>query len=242
MARAIPPDRLPAVIEAAVGVFVAHGYRRTQMQDIADVLGLAKGTLYGYAATKEALFSAAVRYGDSLEPLPDNSVLPLPAPADGELAELVAGRLGAEIPDLALAKALARRRLPRTSVAAAVELSGIVVDLYERLSRNRVAIKLVDRCAAELPELGKVWSDTGRGDQMAGMEAYLDSRQRAGLLTLPGPVHLVARTTVELCVLWAVHCRFDPAPLPSQLPYDDATVAATLAAMITRSLNSPGGA
>jgi len=226
-----------------VGVFVTHGYRRTQMQDIADVLGLAKGTLYGYAATKEALFAAAIRYGDRLEPLPDIGALPLRAPGDGELAELVAGRLAAEVPDLALTNALGRhRRLPRTTGEAAAELSGIVVDLYQRLSRNRVAIKLVDRCAPELPELGKVWSETGRGDQMTGMEAYLDSRQRAGLLTLPGPVDLVARTTVELCVLWGVHCRFDPAPLASPLPYDDATVAATLAAMITRSMNPPGGA
>ena len=164
------------------------------------------------------------------------------APADGELAELVAGRLAAEVPELALTNALGRHRLPRTPVEAAAELSGIVVDLYERLSRNRVAIKLVDRCAPELPELGKVWSETGRGDQMAAMEAYLDGRQRAGLFALPGPVDLVARTTVELCVLWSVHCRFDPAPLPSPSPYDDATVATTLAEMITRSMNPPGGA
>jgi AcrR family transcriptional regulator len=136
---------LLAVIEAAVSVFVTHGYRRTQMQDIADVLGLAKGTLYGYAATKEALFAAAVRYGDGLEPMPDTDALPVPAPAEGELAELVGYRLAAEIPELALTKALARRRLPRTPVESAAELSGIVVDLYERLSRNRVAIKLVDR-------------------------------------------------------------------------------------------------
>lgn len=216
--------------------------RRTQMQDIADVLGLAKGTLYGYAANKEALFAAAIRYGDGLEPLPDISALPVRAPADGELVELVTGRLAAEVPDLALTKALGRHRLPRTPVEAAAELSRIIVDLYERLSRNRVAIKLVDRCAPELPELGKVWSDTGRGDQMSGMEAYLDTRQRAGLLTLPGPVDLVARTTVELCVLWGVHCRFDPAPLASPLTYDDATVATTLAAMISRSMNPTGGA
>lgn len=157
------------------------------MRDIADVLGLAKGTLYGYAASKDALFAAAIRYGDRLEPLPDTTALPLPAPADGELAELVAGRLAAEIPDLALTKALARRRLPRTSVEAGVELSGIVVDLYERLSRNRIAIKLVDRCAPELPELGKTWSDTGRGDQMSGMGVYLDSRQRAGRPCPPLP-------------------------------------------------------
>jgi AcrR family transcriptional regulator len=242
VARQIPPDRLPAVIEAAVSVFVTHGYRRTQMQDVADVLGLAKGTLYGYAASKDALFAAAIRYGDSLEPLPEISALPLPAPADGELAELVAGRLAAEVPDLALSTALGRRRLPGTPAEAAAELSGIVLDLYERLSRNRVAIKLVDRCAPELPELGKVWSDSGRGDQMAGVEAYLDSRQRAGLFALPGPADLVARTTVELCVLWAVHCRFDPDPLSSPSRYDDAAVATTLAAMITRSMNPSGGA
>lgn len=242
MPRTIPADRLPAVIGAAARVFATNGYRRTQMQDVADVLGLAKGTLYGYAATKEALFAVAVRYGDDLEPLPDIGALPVRAPANGELAELVAARLAAEIADLALAKALGRDRLPATRVEAAAELSGIVVDLYERLSRNRVAIKLVDRCAPELPELGRVWSETGRGDQMTGMEAYLDSRQRAGLLTLPGPVDLVARTTVELCVLWGVHCHFDPAPLATSTAYDDATVAATLAAMITRSMNAPGGA
>jgi hypothetical protein len=163
-------------------------------------------------------------------------------PVEGELAELVAGRLAAEVPDLALTKALGRHRLPRTPDEAAAELARIVVDLYERLSRNRVAIKLVDRCGPELPELGKVWSDAGRGDQMSGMEAYLDSRQRARLIALPGPVGLVARTTVELCVLWGVHCRFDPAPLASPSPYDDATVATTLAAMITRSMNPTGGA
>jgi AcrR family transcriptional regulator len=240
--RLIPPDRLAAVIEAAVGVFVTHGYQRTQMQDIADVVGLAKGTLYGYSASKDALFAAGIRYGDGLEPLPDPGALPLPAPADGELADLVAGRLAAEVPDLALTKALGRRLLPSTPAEAAAELSGIVVDLYKRLSRNRVAIKLVDRCAPELPELGKVWFDTGRGDQMSGMEAYLVARQQAGLLSLPGPVALVARTTVELCVLWAVHCRFDPAPLASPSQYDDSVVATTLAAMITRSMNPPGGA
>lgn len=220
---------------------MTHGYRRTQMQDIADALGLAKGTLYGYAASKDALFAAAIRYGDGLEPLPETSALPLPAPADGELADLVAGRLAAEVPDLALTRALGRRRLPRTPTEAAAELSGIVVDLYERLSRNRVAIKLVDRCAPELPELGKVWSDTGRGDQMSGMGAYLDSRQKTGLFSLPGPVDLVARTTVELCVLWAVHCHFDLDPLASP-SHEDAAVATTLAAMITRSMNPSGGA
>lgn len=228
------------MIDAAVGAFVTHGYQHTQMQDIAEAVGLAKGTLYGYAATKEALFAAAIRYGDHLEPLPETRELPLGPPAVGDLARLVSARLGAEVPDLALVRALASDSQPETPEEVAVELSGIVTDLFARLARNRAAIKLVDRCAPELPELGRVWFDAGRGAQMSAMESYLRARQESGLLAVPGSVAVVARTIVELCVLWAVHCRFDPAPLETS-PNDDDTVAATLAAMITRSMHPTGG-
>jgi AcrR family transcriptional regulator len=140
MARLIPPDRLPVVIDAAARVFITHGYRRAQMQDVAEALGLAKGTLYGYAATKEALFGAALRYADGVEPMPEVSALPLSTPRAGELADLVADRLGAELPDLELSRALSRSRKPRTPAEAADELSAIVVDLCHRLVRHRVAI------------------------------------------------------------------------------------------------------
>lgn len=228
------------MIDAAVGVFVTHGYRRTQMQDIAQALGLAKGTLYGYAATKEALFAAALRYADGIEPMPDLSALPLPTPGPGVLAALVASRLDAELPDLALTRALARTTPPASVEEALDELSEVVVDLYERLVRHRVAIKLVDRCASELPELADVWFRTGRGAQMSGMETYLTGRQQAGLLDVPGDVAIASRTTVELCVLWAVHCHFDSAHTNNRSP-DDEAIAATLAAMITRSMNPNGG-
>lgn len=207
------------------------------MQDVAEILGVAKGTLYGYAASKDALFAAAVRYGDGIEPLPPISELPMPQAGEGDLAALVLSRLAGELPDLALTRALQRSRLPATPSEASAELAAIVTDLYERLSRHRVAIKLVDRCAPELPELGRVWFETGRGAQMSAMESYLDSRQRASLLTLPGPTPIVARSIIELCVLWAVHCQFDPAPTTGSQSNDD-TVAATLAAMITRSTGS----
>jgi AcrR family transcriptional regulator len=235
MARTIPPDRLPVVVDAAARVFITHGYRRAQVQDVAEALGLAKGTLYGYAATKEALFAAALRYADGVEPTPEVSALPLPTPRTGELADLVAGRLGAELPDLELSRALSRSGRPRTPAEAADELSAIVVDLYRRLARHRVAIKLVDRCAPELPELASVWLDAGRGAQMSAMERYLQDREEAGVLQIPGSVQVVARTAIELCVLWAVHCHFDPAP-PQRTSIDDDTIAATVASMIARSL------
>lgn len=247
MARLIPSDRLSNVIDAAARVFVAGGYRRTQMQDVADALGLAKGTLYGYATSKEALFAAALRYGDGLEPLPKLTGLPVPNPGATELGDLVASRLSMEIPRLALTRALSGAHLPATPADAATELSDVIEDLYRCLARNRVAIKLVDRCAPDMPELARIWYQTGRGAQMSGMETYLRERQATGVLTIPGPVAIVARTVVEVCVLWAVHCHFDPAPPelePSTTRVDDDTIAPTIAALITRSLvpaHSPRG-
>lgn len=40
--------------------FAATGYHETDLQELADELGLGKGTIYRYFATKEALFLAAV--------------------------------------------------------------------------------------------------------------------------------------------------------------------------------------
>jgi hypothetical protein len=71
---------------------------------------------------------------------------------------------------------------------------------------------------------------------MSAMERYLRDREGAGLLTVPGSLPVAARTAVELCVLWAVHCHFDEAP--PQAVVDDETVAATVAAMVARSLTA----
>ncbi|WP_026163800.1 TetR/AcrR family transcriptional regulator [Kribbella catacumbae] len=243
MVRTIPPDRFPAVVAAAAQVFIAHGYQRAQVQDVADALGLAKGTLYGYAQGKAALFAAAVRFADGHEPLPVPADLPVPAPADGEVAALVAGRLGGELADLKLAGALLD---PLTDGATPADLraefTGIVTDLYARLARHRLAIKLVDRCAPELPDLAEVWFGAGRRANVSGIEEYLVRRQQAGTVSLPGPAPLVARTIVELCALWAVHCHFDPAPGPSgSTPdvIDDAAVAAMIAEIFARATTSP---
>ncbi|SDU25203.1 TetR/AcrR family transcriptional regulator [Jiangella alkaliphila] len=244
MARTIPSDRFAAVIAAAARVFITHGYQRAQLQDVANALGLGKGTLYGYAQGKAALFAATVRYADGREPLPTPAELPVPVAADGETAALVAGRLASEVADMQLSRALAEPLPPSATPAdRSAELAGIVTDLYARLARHRMAIKLVDRCAPELPDLAQVWFGTGRRANVAGVEEYLVRRQQAGTVTLPGPAPLVARTIVELCALWAVHCHFDPAPDPlagnragaDQAPgIDDGAVAATLAELIVR--------
>ncbi|WP_198680661.1 TetR/AcrR family transcriptional regulator [Lentzea terrae] len=229
MPRTRSADMFPRLVSVAAETFIAHGFHRTQMQDVADALGVAKGTVYGHVENKDALLGAALRYADGVEPLPGPEELPVRAPAEGELAALVAERLGCEIGRLRLVEAVsARRRGP-----LAAELSEIITNLYETLARHRVSIKLVDRCASELPELAEVWFGQGRSGLVVVLTEYL---QRRKALRLPGPAPLVARTILETCVLWAVHLHWDPA----RQPVDSAAVPATLAGLLTRGLLPEG--
>ena len=44
------------LLDSATRVFIARGYRRTQMADVAREMGVSAGALYGYVESKEALF------------------------------------------------------------------------------------------------------------------------------------------------------------------------------------------
>lgn len=50
------------IIEEATRLFVAHGYRKTAMGEIAKASGMAKGTIYLYFETKADVLMAAVVY------------------------------------------------------------------------------------------------------------------------------------------------------------------------------------
>jgi AcrR family transcriptional regulator len=82
VARAIPPDRFRQLIEVATETFIARGYRMTQMADVADALGVAKGTVYGYVESKEALLDMALRFADGHQ-APSPASLPWKTPREG---------------------------------------------------------------------------------------------------------------------------------------------------------------
>ncbi len=54
------------ILEAAARLFADRGYRQTDLQILADQLGVGKGTIYRYFPTKEELFLAAADYGMQL--------------------------------------------------------------------------------------------------------------------------------------------------------------------------------
>ena len=54
--------RAVEILNAAVQAFAAHGYAQTDVQVIADRVGVGKGTVYRWFGNKEALFLAAVKH------------------------------------------------------------------------------------------------------------------------------------------------------------------------------------
>ncbi|QTC40130.1 TetR/AcrR family transcriptional regulator [Bacillus sp. V3] len=48
-------DKRKAILETAVELFAEHGYNRTSMQQIADSIGISKGSLYSFFQSKEDL-------------------------------------------------------------------------------------------------------------------------------------------------------------------------------------------
>ena len=55
--------RKAEILAAAAPVFAAAGFASADVQDIADAVGVGKGTVYRYFPTKEALFLATVERG-----------------------------------------------------------------------------------------------------------------------------------------------------------------------------------
>ena len=89
MPRTIPKERFHYLVEAATSVFLEEGYRRAQIAHVAARMGVAKGTVYLYVESKEALFHAVVRHADRLERVELPDVLPVPTPPPGATLEEV---------------------------------------------------------------------------------------------------------------------------------------------------------
>jgi AcrR family transcriptional regulator len=208
MPRKIPPARFPALIDCATRVFIDFGYRRTQMADIADALGVAKGTLYLYVESKEALFDLALRYADRPESFKEPKALPIPTPKPAATLKYVRERISTAEALPKLDAALQTKR----PTGPAAEIESIIRELYGALSRNRRGIKLLDTSSRDWPELAALWFRGGREGLMASLETYLESRLRGRQFRPVPNIPAAARLIIETTVFWAVHRHWDPHP------------------------------
>ncbi len=220
MARETPPDRIAELVRCAAQVFIEQGYRRTQMADVAAALGVAKGTLYLYVESKEALFDLAARYADVAPPFANPPRLPVPTPKPGQTLRYVRERLAQNRAPAALLAALAGRR----AGSARAEVEAIARELFDILSANRVGIKLIDSSARDTPELAALWFDGARNQLLDLLTQYLTDRfKRKRLRPAPDPA-IAARLFIETLVFWAVHRHWDIGgePLADELARESA--------------------
>ena len=231
MTRKTPEDRLERLVDCATQVFIAQGYARTQMADVATALGVAKGTLYLAVESKEALFDLAARYADAPRPFVPPPALPVRTPKPGATLTFVRDRLTqAQVPPT-LVTALTRRSAARDTRR---ELQTILGELYDTLVANRYGIKLLDCCARDYPELAALWFEGARGGLIVALEQYLGSAHRRRVLrTFPAP-EVVARMLIETIVFWAVHRQWDAHPQAVDEAATQDTVVKFLVAALTK--------
>ncbi|MFI5397450.1 MAG: TetR/AcrR family transcriptional regulator [Candidatus Binatia bacterium] len=205
MARRIPEKRFQDLIDRAARVFIERGYRHTQMEEIAAALGVAKGTLYLYVESKEALFDAVLRYAG--KPVDTPPQLPIPTPRPGATLAYVRDEI--ERKDFLPTHTQTRRPAARDGRA---ELGEVVRALYRTLSGERLRIRLIDKSARDFPDIAALWFERVRRGTVARLRRYLAARVRDGTLR---PVHepaVTARLVLETVFHWAVDRHWDPRP------------------------------
>ena len=189
---------------AACEVFIAKGYRRTLLTDVAERLELSHALFYRYVEGKEALLELAVRY--ALDPGADlDAVVPLATPADGHIVGLIRDGLAerAAFPEL-------RGALDRgPSGRGAAELAAIVDELYGFIEENRLLLLLIESLADDFPELSGDAVSRRKRAQADRLARFLVSRAAAGeLRPLPDP-QVAARFLDESIAWFAQHRQRD---------------------------------
>ena len=206
MVQTLKPLRFLQVVDGAGRVFARLGYKRALMSDIAAEAGVALGTLYRYARTKEELFELALRrgFGSRPEELWESSRSDLGF--EESVYQFVREQLAehARFPGLEAALAGPARQ------DALDELSAIAGELYDILARFHMGIRMLDRSTWEWPELATLYVEELRGPVLRKLIRYLGLRCGVGALRPPRDVAVAARTIIETCATLAMHRRYTP--------------------------------
>ena len=200
MPRVKVANRIDHIADAATEVFISNGYATAKIAQIAERARVGPGTIYLYAAGKEALFDLAIRRAME-DPTVWTMTFPHPAPEPGAVADALWRCLqnASHFPQLWLAT----ESPPPENITAEVE--GILRELYQWLHRYRRAIKLVERCRGEWPDVAQVFFRRFWRGGVRRLADYLQRRTKEGLLPAR-PDHLAAAHLIVESLTWmAVH-------------------------------------
>jgi AcrR family transcriptional regulator len=230
MPRIRPHDRIDKIADAATEIFILNGYGPAKIAQIAQRANVGPGTIYLYAASKEALYDLALRRALE-DPTVWSIALPHPAPAPGAVADAVWRCLqnAAHFPQLWLAA----ESPPAQDITT--EVKGIVLELYRWLSRYRRAIELIQRTAGDWPEVAQVFYRRFWRGGINRVAEYLGRRREEGTLTTPKESLPAAHLVVESLTWMAVHREWAPGVAPvTERVAEDIAVAMLVAAICGR--------
>jgi AcrR family transcriptional regulator len=213
--RSSPPDRLRTIVDAATGVFLDKGYKRTLMTDVAAALELSPGTLYNHVESKEALFHLCLLPGVELPRTPP----PFPTPPMSETLASLSRELKASLVFPRL-----HRAVKNPDPDAVGELREILLEHYELVERRHRVVALIERSAHDIPELGDLFYTRGRQRMTDALARYLRVRSADGGLTPIDDPDTAALLLRESLSWFAYHRHFDPAAHR----LDDPTIAETV--------------
>ncbi len=216
-----------ALVATATEVFLKKGYKRTQMAEVTEAMGLSEGAIYRYVESKEALFDLVVRAGAGMEVEVSKLTPPLATPRPGATLGFLRATLKREGHIASLHAALERPKVED----ATREFESIVRELYAKTMQFRVGIKLLDRSALDWPELAALWSGHWRAGLVNELSRYLDLRISQNLLSPVPDTNAWSRFVVETVAFFALHRHYDPFPTPmSDAIAEDTAVCALVRA------------
>ena len=205
MPRRTPPGRVQNIARAACEVFIAKGYRRTLMTDVAERLELSHALLYRYVEGKDALLELAARY--AMDQGADLAALvPLSTPEPGHILELIRSWLAARATFPKLRAALERG----PGGDAADELAGVIDELYDFVEQNRLLLLLIESLIGDYPGLGEASVNDRKRSHIARLADFLGSRAASGALRPIADPEIAAYFLSESVAWFAQHRKRDP--------------------------------
>lgn len=203
----VPGKRLRELVVAALDVFCRQGYGRSQVADVAKVMGVAPGTIYLYVEGKEALFDLVIRHTAAEDPdWLEHIEIPVPTPKSGSTLEFLRDILGRKGQWPLLQAALRNPAAPDIRT----ELDGVVREQYRLMTRHRAGLVLLMKSALEFPGLVEVFVLGLRKRLLDGLGRYLQARIQSGQLRPLADVQATAAVLTQT-IAWANLQRpFDP--------------------------------
>lgn len=232
----ISGKRLRELVDAAFGVFCRQGFERSQVADVAKVMGVAVGTIYLYVEGKEALFDLVVRHTAAEDSgWLDDIEIPVPTPTNGSTVEFLRGVFGKKGQWPLLEAALGASRAKDIHS----ELDEVVREQYRLMTRHRRGLVLLMRSALEFPGLAEVFILGLRNRLLEVLVQYLTSRMAAGQLRVLKDVAATAAVLTQT-IAWANLQRPSDPGLSalSEQAVEDATVDLIVFGLVPVPINS----